>query len=170
MRTGCPQMRYAFAVFGMLAAFAVDSSFAQETASTGADSTGLCIQVRSVLVDGVLSPLDVGVSGSLDLDFVRIPSSNLATFGLRFGVDHYMPANPGGSSASTDYDIFIRHTASGRVLRFDMYFGYCYFSHIGQGGVKFGIEFRFKLAEHFLGLLAKLSAPLGLGLSGGWDR
>ncbi len=157
-------------VLGTLVTFALERGFAQEVVGASADSTGLCFQVRSVLVDAVLSPLDIGASGSIDLDLIRSPSSNLATFGLRFGVDHYVPANPGGSSASTDYDIFIRHTSSGRVLRFDMYFGYSYFTPTRQGGVKFGIEFRLKLAEHFLGLLAKLSAPLGLGFSGGWDR
>ena len=157
----------ALVLIGLLAA---DSTSAQERDTPLPDSAGVCFQLRSVLIDGVVSPLDVGFSGSVDVDFVRIRSSNLSTFGLRLGVDHYVDANPGGSSPFTDYDIFVRHTASGKVLRFDIYFGYSYFTHTRQGGVKFGIEFRFKLAEHFLGLLAKLSVPLGLGFSGGWDR
>ncbi len=146
------------------------SSPAQDTTQTIRRPTGLCFELRSILVDGVVSPLSLGVSGAIDVDVVRIPSSNDATFGLRLGIDRYVTGNPGGDDPRLDYDVFIRHTASGKDLRFDLYFGFSYFTHTSQGGVKLGVDFRFKLAQHFLSLLGKLSAPLGLGFSAGWDR
>jgi hypothetical protein len=128
---------------------------------------------RSFWVDLALAPFMGGVSGVLDVDLVRLPSTHLSTFGVRFAVDRYIFGGPGGEgsgSPALDYDVLIRHTASGSVVRFDIYLGYAYYASSSTGGLKFGLEFRFAIIEHFWAFLAKLSLPAGLGFSAGWEQ
>jgi hypothetical protein len=152
----------------LLAAFPVK---AQDTLST--DSVGRYPQLRSVLVQGEIMPFIAGFGGLVDLDFVRLPSGHLSTLGIRFSVDRYTYGGPGGESSDSpalDYNVLLRHTASGRVFRFDIYFGYCHYSKRGVDGLKFGLDFQFAIIEHFWSLLAKLSLPAGAGFSAGWQR
>ena len=149
------------------------ATLAQETDSTFATPSPSYPRFRSVLVDLAVSPFSASASGIVDFDLVRFPSANLSTFGVRFAVDRYKFGGPGGESSHSpalDYDLLIRHTASGRVLRFDIYIGYAYYTSQHTSGMKFGVEFRFAIIEHFWEFLGKLSLPFGLGFSAGWEQ
>jgi hypothetical protein len=158
--------------------FCASQSPGDTTNSSARDSIGAGLRLRSILLDFESLLFIGGVSGSVDVDFVRLASSNFSTLGVRFAVDRYAYGGPGGSaegSPFTDFNILLRHTASGSVLRFDVYFGYCYYTNSTRsslppsGGLKFGVEIRVKFLPHIMSLLAKFSKPLGVGLSFGWD-
>jgi len=152
---------------------------AQEKIPNPDDVVGFHPQLRSVLFDAEWALFMGGISGSVDIDLIRLPSSLHSSFGVRFGVDRYFSGSVGGATAGspfTDYNILVRHTASGSLLRLDIYLGYSYHTTSyptyvpSKGGAKFGVEIRWKLVEHIFSLLAKLSRPAGVGGSIGWDR
>ena len=94
------------------------------------DSTERYPQLRSVLLQAEVAPFIVGFGGLIDYDFVRFPSQHLSTFGIRISVDHYQYGGPGGESSyspALDYNILLRHTASGSVVRFDILFNDNYY-------------------------------------------
>ena len=148
-------------------------SASQESDSSLTSAAVSYPRFRSVLVDLALAPFLAGVSASVDVDLVRLPSAHLSTLGIRLAVDRYIFGGPGGEgsgSPALDYDVLIRHTASGSVLRFDVYIGYAYYASRAASGLKFGIEFRLAIVEHIWGFLAKLSLPMGVGFSAGWEQ
>ena len=158
---------------GIIAICLLTNSLARADEGARVDSMGRYPQLRSVLLQAEVAPFIVGFGGLIDYDFVRFPSQHLSTFGVRISVDHYKFGGPGGEdsdSPALDYNILLRHTASGSVVRFDIYLGYCHYSKKNTDYLKFGIDIQFAIIDHFWSLLAKLSLPAGIGFSAGWQK
>ena len=158
---------------GIIAICLLTNTLARADEGARVDSMGRYPQLRSVLLQAEVAPFIVGFGGLIDYDFVRFPSQHLSTFGVRISVDHYTFGGPGGESSDSpalDYNILLRHTASGSVVRFDIYLGYCHYSKKNTDYLKFGIDIQFAIIDHFWSLLAKLSLPAGIGFSAGWQK
>jgi hypothetical protein len=154
-------------------------TFGQVKTATPRDSLLVGPQLRSVLLDVYWVLFIGGISAEVDIDFLQFRTQPLSTLGVRLGLDHYASGGPGGptgGSPFTDYDLLLRHTVSGSLVRFDLCVGYCYYTtsspkyYPAKDGWKFGVEIRFKVIEHFLSALGKFSRSGGIGGSIGWDR
>lgn len=149
---------------------------AEEVDSLSTDPPGVHLCLRSVLIDGEYLLFSAGISGSVDVDVIHFRSRLRSALGIRFGIDHYSTGSPGGSTSGspfTDYNVLLRHSASGRIIRLDFYGGYSYhvlYPNHGSPTWKAGLDIRVYFMEHFMSALGKISWPGGIGFSLGWER
>jgi hypothetical protein len=171
------------AMFALVSLLICELSPASEADSTAPVST---VQfrpgLRSIQVDATIFLFTAAYSGSVDIDFLQ--TGRQSALGIRTGVERFVTGGPGGPSGGSpylDYNVLVRSTLSGESLRFDAFLGCAYHTsdlsqyYPSMGLVKYGAEFRWKIAPGVFGLLAKANGTksagtVGVGLYLGWDQ
>lgn len=140
--------------------------------------------LRGIQADGTIFLFTLAYSGSVDIDFLRHTTGRYSSLGIRVGVEHFETGGPGGRTGGSpyiDYNLLLRSTLAGEKLRFDAFLGYAYHTsglpqfYPSTGLVKYGAEFRWKIAPGIFGLLLKANGTksaevFGVGFYLGWDQ